>query len=198
MSDQAWPEDALTLTYGEMRQLIALHLDQLGHTLGRVAPWEDAHRAARAMRDGETPLRVSEVLDRDPAQQPEEPPINVSDADLDPRGPHVVRDRVGWQRWAERSRDLIARGLAASPAEDQIRSIAELCSYAYQVGRMEQRDETEERARPGLADDPTVDGFPPGESINLGPRRRKPGEDTGYLLTDAALAELPRLTREKP
>lgn len=112
-----WPDGGITLTWHELRLLIALHLDQLGYTLGRVAPWDDARRTAQAMRDGETPLRVSEV-------------VGVADPD----------------------------------------------------------------AHPGLADDPTIDG------INLGPRRHKPhddDDDSGYLLTDDALARLPRFTRER-
>lgn len=60
----AWPDDAVTITYGELRALVALHLDTLSRTLGKVAPWDDARRTARAMRDGETPLLLSEVLDR--------------------------------------------------------------------------------------------------------------------------------------
>lgn len=46
-----FPADALLLTYPEVRRLLALHLEQCG-----------ADDAARAMRDGETPLRLSEVL----------------------------------------------------------------------------------------------------------------------------------------
>jgi hypothetical protein len=47
----AWPDDAVLLTYRELRRLIAVHLEQ-----------HDAGEAARAMLDGEAPLRVSEVL----------------------------------------------------------------------------------------------------------------------------------------
>lgn len=50
----SWPDDAVTLRYTELRQLVALHLDACPDCAGH----------ARAMRDGETPLRVSEVLDR--------------------------------------------------------------------------------------------------------------------------------------
>lgn len=46
-----FPADALLLTYPEVRRLLALHLEQCG-----------ADDAARAMREGETPLRLSEVL----------------------------------------------------------------------------------------------------------------------------------------
>jgi hypothetical protein len=60
----AWPDDAVTVSYAELRQLVALHLDLLASNMGKVAPWEDARRSAGAMRDGETPLLLSEVLDR--------------------------------------------------------------------------------------------------------------------------------------
>jgi hypothetical protein len=48
----AWPDDAVLLTYGELRRLVALHLDRYHADDG----------AARAMLDGDVPLRVSEVL----------------------------------------------------------------------------------------------------------------------------------------
>lgn len=59
----SWPQEGITLTYGELRRLLALHLAQLAHTMGRTAPWRDAEAAAAAMADGETPLRLAEVLD---------------------------------------------------------------------------------------------------------------------------------------
>jgi hypothetical protein len=49
-----YPDDAVTLTYRELRQLLGLHLD-------RCAADPDL---ARAMRDGESPLHLAEVLDR--------------------------------------------------------------------------------------------------------------------------------------
>ena len=59
----SWPEDGITLTYGELRRLIALHLAQLAHTMPRARPWEYADYQAQAMQDGETPLRLREVLE---------------------------------------------------------------------------------------------------------------------------------------
>lgn len=58
----AWPDDAVLLTYGELRALIALHLDNLAQVMGRTAPWDDARRQARAVADGEAPLLLSEIL----------------------------------------------------------------------------------------------------------------------------------------
>lgn len=48
----AWPDDAVLLTYRELRRLVALHLDRYHADDG----------AARAVLDGDVPLRVSEVL----------------------------------------------------------------------------------------------------------------------------------------
>lgn len=79
-SPGAWPDDAITLTYGEIRQLIALHLDRLGDSLGRISPWEDAHRAAAAMRDGETPLLIREVWS---PPEPERPLPGLADGPFD-------------------------------------------------------------------------------------------------------------------
>jgi hypothetical protein len=59
----AWPDDALTLSYIELRRLIALHLAQLAATMPRDRPWLFAEAAARAMAEGETPLRLREVLE---------------------------------------------------------------------------------------------------------------------------------------
>jgi hypothetical protein len=47
----SWPDDAVLLRYRELRDLVALHLDR----------YADA-RTARAMRDGDVPLRLAEVL----------------------------------------------------------------------------------------------------------------------------------------
>ena len=58
-----WPEDGITLTYGELRRLVALHLAQLAHTMPRDRPWLFAETQAQAMADGETPLRLSEVME---------------------------------------------------------------------------------------------------------------------------------------
>ena len=52
-----FPTDAITLTYREVRQLLGLHLEACATAV-------DAHDQARAMREGETPLRLAEVLDR--------------------------------------------------------------------------------------------------------------------------------------
>lgn len=59
----SFPEDGITLSYGELRRLIALHLSQLAHTMPRHEPWLWAEGAARAMAEGETPLRLREVLE---------------------------------------------------------------------------------------------------------------------------------------
>lgn len=48
-----WPDDAVTLTYPELRCLVALHLDRYCDP-----------GSGRAMREGDVPLRLSEVLDR--------------------------------------------------------------------------------------------------------------------------------------
>jgi hypothetical protein len=48
-----WPDDAVTLTYPELRRLVALHLDRYCEP-----------GSGRAMREGDVPLRLSEVLDR--------------------------------------------------------------------------------------------------------------------------------------
>lgn len=58
-----WPEDGITLTYGELRRLIALHLAQCAHMMPRDKPWVWAENQAKAMSDGETPLRLREVLE---------------------------------------------------------------------------------------------------------------------------------------
>lgn len=60
----AWPDDAVLITYGELRALVALHLDNLSAVMSKSHPWEDAWRQARAIRDGEAPLLLSDVLDR--------------------------------------------------------------------------------------------------------------------------------------
>lgn len=58
-----WPQEGITLTYGELRRLIALHLAQCAATMPRDRPWLFAEAAAKAMADGETPLRLREVLE---------------------------------------------------------------------------------------------------------------------------------------
>lgn len=58
----AWPDDAVLLTYGELRRLIALHLTYVGATLPRDRPWVWVAERARAVEDGEAPLLISEVL----------------------------------------------------------------------------------------------------------------------------------------
>lgn len=59
----AWPDDAVLLTYGEIRALIALHLDNTWQTMPKEHPWLWISRRARSMRDGEAPLLLSEILD---------------------------------------------------------------------------------------------------------------------------------------
>jgi hypothetical protein len=49
-----FPDDAILLTYREVRQLLALHLEACS----------DSPHLARAMREGESGLRLAEVLDR--------------------------------------------------------------------------------------------------------------------------------------
>jgi hypothetical protein len=58
-----WPDTHLTLSYGELRRLIALHLAQLAATMPRDRPWLYADARAKAMADGETPLRLREVME---------------------------------------------------------------------------------------------------------------------------------------
>jgi len=52
----AYPSDALLLTYAEVRKLLALHIAAVADSI--LSP----SGQARAMRDGETPLRLAEVL----------------------------------------------------------------------------------------------------------------------------------------
>lgn len=59
----AWPDDAVLLTYAELRALVSLHLDLCRETMPGVAPWDWIKDRARAMRDGETPLLLSEVME---------------------------------------------------------------------------------------------------------------------------------------
>jgi hypothetical protein len=47
----AWPDDAVLLRYAELRRLVALHLERYTNT-----------RVARAMLEGDVPLRLAEVL----------------------------------------------------------------------------------------------------------------------------------------
>jgi hypothetical protein len=56
------PLDGVTLTYGELRRLIALHVDCVGKMLTRHSPWEDAARYAEQMSSGELALRLRDVL----------------------------------------------------------------------------------------------------------------------------------------
>jgi hypothetical protein len=60
----AWPDDAVLLTYGELRALVALHLDLARECMPNTQPWGWVKDRARAMRDGETPLLLAEVLTR--------------------------------------------------------------------------------------------------------------------------------------
>lgn len=58
----AWPDDAVLLTYGELRRLIALHLTLCASTMPHDRPWGWMKARARAVEDGEAPLLLSEVL----------------------------------------------------------------------------------------------------------------------------------------
>jgi hypothetical protein len=49
----SWPDDAVLLRYRELRHLVSLHLDRYCDP-----------RSAAAMREGDVPLRLAEVLDR--------------------------------------------------------------------------------------------------------------------------------------
>jgi hypothetical protein len=49
----SWPDDAVLLRYRELRALVALHLDRYCEP-----------GSGRAMRDGDVPLRLAEVLDQ--------------------------------------------------------------------------------------------------------------------------------------
>jgi hypothetical protein len=60
----AWPDDAVLLTYPEVRRLVALHLDVCRQSMPRERPWEWVTLRANAVRDGEVPLLLAEVLDR--------------------------------------------------------------------------------------------------------------------------------------
>jgi hypothetical protein len=60
----AWPDDAVLLTYAELRGLVSLHLDLVRECMPRTEPWGWVEARARAMRDGETPLLLSEVMER--------------------------------------------------------------------------------------------------------------------------------------
>lgn len=62
-SSGAWPDDAVLLTYSELRRLVALHLDLAQQGMPNTKPWWWIKDRARAMRDGETPLLVSEVME---------------------------------------------------------------------------------------------------------------------------------------
>lgn len=58
-----WPDSHLTLSYGELRALIALHLDLCWQGMPGAEPWAYVRARSAAMRDGETPLLVGEVLE---------------------------------------------------------------------------------------------------------------------------------------
>lgn len=78
LAANAWPDDALTLTYAELRRLVALHLDLARQGMPNTSPWAWVAERARAVRDGEVPLLVAEVLDPDyPAPPASGPPGSV-------------------------------------------------------------------------------------------------------------------------
>jgi hypothetical protein len=58
-----WPDDAVLVTYRELRALIALHLTTCSQTMPGVEPWRFMQMRAKAMQDGEVPLLLSEVLE---------------------------------------------------------------------------------------------------------------------------------------
>lgn len=59
----SWPDDAVLITYSELRRLIALHLETCGRTMPSAEPWRFVQMRAAGMRDGEVPLLLSEVLE---------------------------------------------------------------------------------------------------------------------------------------
>jgi hypothetical protein len=59
----AWPDDAVTVTYGELRRLVALHLDLAWQGMPNAEPWLWIRHRAKAMRDGESPLLIAEVME---------------------------------------------------------------------------------------------------------------------------------------
>lgn len=66
----AWPDDAVLVTYAELRKLIALHLDLVWQAMPKDHPWLWVRRRATAMRDGESPLLIAEVMDPGPGTAP--------------------------------------------------------------------------------------------------------------------------------
>jgi hypothetical protein len=61
----AWPDNAVTVTYGELRRLVALHLTLCASTMPHDRPWVWMKLRAQAVADGEAPLLLSEVLSPD-------------------------------------------------------------------------------------------------------------------------------------
>lgn len=59
----AWPDDAVTVTYGELRRLVALHLDLTWQGMPHTEPWAWVRARAGAIRDGEAPLLLAEVME---------------------------------------------------------------------------------------------------------------------------------------
>lgn len=64
-SANAWPDDAVLVTYGELRRLVALHLDLARQGMPRDRPWDWVAMRAEAVGSGEVPLLLSEILTRD-------------------------------------------------------------------------------------------------------------------------------------
>lgn len=60
---QVGPDTHVTLSYRELRALVALHLMTCAQTMPRERGWVYAESRARAMSDGEVPLLLREVLD---------------------------------------------------------------------------------------------------------------------------------------
>jgi hypothetical protein len=63
-ASNAWPDNAVTVSYAELRKLVALHLDLARQAMPNTSPWAWIKHRAQAMRDGEAPLLLSEVLDQ--------------------------------------------------------------------------------------------------------------------------------------
>lgn len=58
-----WPDDAVLVTYSELRRLVALHLDLARQGMPADRPWRWIAARADAVRDGEAPLLIAEVLE---------------------------------------------------------------------------------------------------------------------------------------
>jgi hypothetical protein len=59
----AWPDDAVLVTYTELRRLVAHHLDLAAQLMPQDRPWSWMRTRIKAIRDGEAPLLLSEVME---------------------------------------------------------------------------------------------------------------------------------------